>query len=228
MSHGGIGFKDNAMKSNRFVARSLHCFETKSRRRVLLLRNRSIKKREHMRKTIKSMLRALMLSNAVVLQMGVGSVASGEEPKTPGIIAQNGFHQNGGSSARIFISPLRVVRSPEEMVSVSTIGLGAANREKAASDPVIQKAVTEQVTKLLKVEKIDWKNQMLIVMGDSQARRGVPKRSYSLKVAGGKLTVQVAKDQDGFAGCGTEWAILIVDRFDGQIEFESISKDLSK
>jgi hypothetical protein len=61
---------------------------------------------------------------------------------------------------------------------------------------------------------------MVVAVLETRAWRAPPKWKFlSLKTDGDRLIVEISPDQGEF-GCGVPWAVAVVDRFDGEIEFK--------
>jgi hypothetical protein len=106
-----------------------------------------------------------------------------------------------------------VIRSAEDLVSHS-------GKPDSAKDPAVQKAMQAELAKLFDVEAIDWKTHMVLAV------RGVPGTKAdrvhfdSLKVEGKVLTVAwKVKQRPPHAGPGTPIAVILVERFDGEVKF---------
>lgn len=146
----------------------------------------------------------------------------GEEPKELKVVAQRSFvdslHPISASKADTLI-----VRSAEELVAASAQGHGAKH-PTAQKDPGVQREVEKQFASALKVEKIDWNTQMIVVAStDSGAAGRVnPKvELVSLKASGGKLTLTLANATEGSGGYGRyPGVVAIVERHEGKAEVE--------
>jgi hypothetical protein len=101
---------------------------------------------------------------------------------------------------------LTVVRSAEEMVA-------ATNRSAAAKDEKVQKEIVGVVTKLLKVEGIDWGKQMVLV--------GVAESIDSLKADDKELKVTFVPwvERPMPALPQPPKVLVLTERFDGEVKF---------
>jgi hypothetical protein len=106
-----------------------------------------------------------------------------------------------------------VIRSARDLVAHS-------GKPDSAKDPQVQKESEAELAKLLGVDAIDWEKQMVIGV------RGVPGTKAdrvhfdSLKVEGKVLTVAwKVKQRPPHAGPGTPIALILVERFDGEVKF---------
>lgn len=106
-----------------------------------------------------------------------------------------------------------VIRSPEELVARSA-------RPGSAKDPAVQKETAAKLARLLQVEAIDWKKQMVIAVRGEPGTRADRVHVESLRVEGKVLTVTwKVKQRPPHAGPGTPIAVLLVERFDGEVKF---------
>jgi hypothetical protein len=106
-----------------------------------------------------------------------------------------------------------VIRSGEDLVAQS-------GKPDARKDIAVQKAMTAELAKVLDVDTVDWKTQMVLAV------RGVPGTKAdrvhfdSLTVEGKVLTVAwKVKQRPPHAGPGTPIALILVERFDGEVKF---------
>lgn len=106
-----------------------------------------------------------------------------------------------------------VIRSAEELVAVS-------GKAKSAKDPAVQKEVQAELTKLLEVDAIDWKKQMVLAVRGEPGTKADRVHFDSLRVEGKVLTVAwKVKQRPPHAGPGTPIALILVERFDGEVRF---------
>ena len=106
-----------------------------------------------------------------------------------------------------------VIRNAEELVARS----GKATSTK---DATVQKATQAELAKLLQVESIDWKTQMVVAVRGEPGTKADRVHFDSLKVEGKVLTVAwKVKQRPPHAGPGTPIALILVDRFDGEVKF---------
>ncbi len=160
-------------------------------------------------------------------------LASGAEPKELKIIAQRSFvSESDGAPPISFVRPAEkpveplVIRSVEDLAAASTKGRQAKDPAAAKKDPDLQKEVEGLLAKALKVEKIDWEKQMVVAASEKQAYRVPPKWEFaSLKLDGEKLIVEMRSESGkGYGSYGTPWAVAVVERFDGKVEFKGLPK----
>ena len=106
-----------------------------------------------------------------------------------------------------------VIRSPEELVARS-------NKPDSAKDPAVQKAMTAELAELFQVDAIDWKTQMVLAVRGVPGTRADRVHFESLRVDGKVLTVTwKVKQRPPHAGTGTPIALILVERFDGEVKF---------
>ena len=108
-----------------------------------------------------------------------------------------------------------VIRSAEELVAMSS-------KPDAAKDPTVQKAMEVQLAKLLEMDAIDWSKQMVLAVRGEPGTKADRVHFDSLKVEGKILTVAwKVKQRPPHAGPGTPIALILVERFDGEVKFGS-------
>jgi hypothetical protein len=106
-----------------------------------------------------------------------------------------------------------VIRSAEELTASS-------NKAKSAKDPAVQKEVEAELAKLLEVDAIDWSKQMVLAVRGEPGTKADRVHFDSLKVEGKVLTVGwKVKQRPPHAGPGTPIALILVERFDGEVKF---------
>lgn len=106
-----------------------------------------------------------------------------------------------------------VIRSAEELVARS-------GQASAAKDAKVQRAITGEVAELLGVEGIDWNKQMVLVVRGEPGTKADTVTFDALTVEGKTLTVEWrVKPRPPHAGPGTPVALLLVERFDGEVKF---------
>ncbi len=158
----------------------------------------------------------------VAFLVSLAPFGSGAEPQEVKIVAQGSF-VDSFHPISVRKAETLVVRNVEELVAVSAQGRQAKDPAAAQKNPDIQKEVEKQLASALKVEKIDWEKQMVVVVStDSGADRRVnPKvELVSLKVDGKKLTLTLA--QGGIHGSygRCPGVVALVERHDGKAEVE--------
>lgn len=105
------------------------------------------------------------------------------------------------------------IRSAEELVARSSA-------PGDAKDAATQKAMTGELAKLLEVEGIDWSKQMVLAVRGEPGTKADRVHFDSLRVEGNVLTVTwKVKRRPPHAGAGTPIALVLVDRFDGEVKF---------
>jgi hypothetical protein len=106
-----------------------------------------------------------------------------------------------------------VIRSAEELVALSS-------KAKFAKDPKVQKEMVAELAKLLQVDDIDWSTQMALAVRGEPGTKADRVRFDSLKVEGKILTVAwKVIPRPPHAGPGTPIALILVERFDGEVKF---------
>ncbi|MBA4063492.1 MAG: hypothetical protein C0501_07220 [Isosphaera sp.] len=170
---------------------------------------------------------------AAALAVPPAGEASGAEPRELKIVAQRAFvDSNDGAPPISFtrsadkpVEPL-VIRSAEELAAASPKGRQAKDPAAAGKDADLQKEVEGLLMNALKVEKIDWEKQMVVAVSEKAAYRVPPRWEFtSLKVDGDKMAVEVGrKGGEGYGAYGTPWAVAVVERFDGKVEFRGFPK----
>ena len=106
-----------------------------------------------------------------------------------------------------------VIRSGEELVALSS-------KAKSAKDPAIQKEMEAELAGLLEVDAIDWSKQMVLVVRGEPGTKADRVHFESLTVEGKVLKVAwKVKQRPPHAGPGTPIALILIDRFDGEVKF---------
>jgi hypothetical protein len=106
-----------------------------------------------------------------------------------------------------------VIRSAEELVAHSS-------KAKSAKDAAVQKEMDAELAKLLEVNAIDWNKQMVLAVRGEPGTKADRVHFDSLKVEGKVLTVAwKVKQRPPHAGPGTPIALILVERFDGEVKF---------
>ena len=106
-----------------------------------------------------------------------------------------------------------VIRNAAELVVLSS-------KPKAAQDPAVQKAMEAELARLLEVDAIDWSNQMVLAVRGEPGTKADRVHFDSLKVEGKVLTVAwKVRQRPPHAGPGTPIALILVERFDGEVKF---------
>jgi formylglycine-generating enzyme required for sulfatase activity len=164
------------------------------------------------------MSRSLLLSIACLVAAGavvVPLALRAEEPKAPKIIAT-------ASDSDPYLVRLKkddsgvVIRSAEELVAHST-------KPDSAKDSAVQKAMESELAKFLKVEGIDWSNQMVLaVQGHpSHGERGTVK--FDPPRIERKTLVVLWKQENRVGGRaphrGPPTGFALVERFEGEVHF---------
>jgi hypothetical protein len=106
-----------------------------------------------------------------------------------------------------------VIRNPEELVALSS-------KATSAKDPAVQKEIEDELARVLQVEAIDWKNQMVLAVRGQPGTKADRVHFDSLKIEDKVLTVAwKVRQRPPHAGPGTPIALILVDRFDGAVKF---------
>jgi hypothetical protein len=106
-----------------------------------------------------------------------------------------------------------VIRSAEELVASSS-------KAKSAKDPAVQKEVEAELAELLAVDAIDWSKQMVLAVRGEPGTKADRVHFDALKIEGKVLTVAwKVKQRPPHAGPGTPIALILVERFDGDVKF---------
>jgi hypothetical protein len=106
-----------------------------------------------------------------------------------------------------------VIRSAEELVALSS-------KAKFTKDPKVQKEMVAELAKLLQVDDIDWSTQMALAVRGEPGTKADKVRFDSLNVEGKILTVTwKVIPRPPHAGPGTPIALILVERFDGDVKF---------
>jgi hypothetical protein len=152
--------------------------------------------------------------------------ATGADPKEVKelkVLAQSSFVDSAAPFSTSMGGTI-AVRSVEELVAESSQGRAAKDLATARKDADIQKAVEKQLAATLKVEKIDWGTQMVVVVSTDSGsnRRANPKvELLTVKASGEKVTLTVAKGQSEYAGYGRyPGVVALVEKHDGKVSVE--------
>jgi hypothetical protein len=106
-----------------------------------------------------------------------------------------------------------VIRSAEDLVAHSS-------KPDSAKDLAVQKQTDAELAKVLQVDAIDWSKQMVLAVRGARGTMSDRIHFDSLKVEGKVLTVAwEVKQRPPHAGCGTPFALILVERFDGEVKF---------
>jgi hypothetical protein len=106
-----------------------------------------------------------------------------------------------------------VIRSAEDLVAHSS-------KSDSAKDLAVQKQMDAELAKLLQVDAIDWSKQMVLAVRGERGTTADRIHFDSLTVEGKVLTVAwKVKQRPPHAGCGTPFALVLVERFDGEVKF---------
>lgn len=106
-----------------------------------------------------------------------------------------------------------VIRSAEQLVTLSS-------KADSAKDPAVQKEIEAELVKLLKVDAIDWSKQMALAVRGEPGTKADTIRFDSIKVEDKVLTVAwKVRPRPPHAGPGTPVAVILVERFDGEVRF---------
>ncbi|MCE9560588.1 MAG: hypothetical protein K8U57_00905 [Planctomycetes bacterium] len=138
-----------------------------------------------------------------------------EEARDVKIIAAAQDSPNAGNIGPVQLdqNAAVVIRNAEELVARS-------GKATAAKDAVVQKEMQSELAKLLQVEAIDWKTQMVVAVRGEPGTKADRVHFNSLKIEGKVLTVAwKVKQRPPHAGAGTPIALILVERFDGEVKF---------
>lgn len=141
--------------------------------------------------------------------------SSAEEAHDVKIIAAAQDSPNVGNIGPIHLeqNATIVIRSAEELVARST-------KATTAKDAATQKEMQTELAKLLQVDAIDWRTQMVVAVRGEPGTKADRVHFDSLKIEGKVLTVAwKVKQRPPHAGPGTPIALILVDRFDGEVKF---------
>jgi hypothetical protein len=106
-----------------------------------------------------------------------------------------------------------VIRSPEELVALSS-------KSASAKDPAVQKEMEAELARLLEMGEIDWSKQMALAVRGQPGTKADRVRFDSLKVEDNILTVAwKVSPRPPHAGPGTPIALILVERFEGEVKF---------
>jgi hypothetical protein len=106
-----------------------------------------------------------------------------------------------------------VIRSAEELVALS-------GKPSFAKDTAVQKEMEAELAKLLEVGGIDWNKHMALAIRGEPGTKADRVHFDSLKVDGKILTVAwKVKQRPPHAGPGTPIALILIERFDGEVKF---------
>jgi hypothetical protein len=109
--------------------------------------------------------------------------------------------------------PAAVIRDVEELVA-------ATGLKDKAKDEGTQKEVAATVAKALKVETIDWKSQMLVVIDEQEGiNRSLTVGPFRVQDKSVNVTYNIDTRQGGAAIRRACRAILLVERWEGEIKF---------
>ena len=102
-----------------------------------------------------------------------------------------------------------VIRSAKDLVTMS-----------AKPDAALPKELEAELAKTLNVDAIDWNKQMVLAVRGTAGTKLDRIQVNSLKAEGKTLTVTwKAKQRPPHAGPGFPVALILVDRFDGDVKF---------
>jgi hypothetical protein len=105
------------------------------------------------------------------------------------------------------------IRGPGELAAHS-------DRAEAAKDPAVRQALEAELARLLDVKTIDWEKQMVLAVRGEPGTRADRVHFDGFRVEGKVLTVTwTVKQRPPHAGPGTPIALVLVERFDGEVKF---------
>lgn len=153
-----------------------------------------------------------LVAVCVVVACSVGQAGEGKEWKVIAT-AQDSQRECDIGPVRLNAYGGVVIRSGEELVARS-------GKPAAAKDPATQNAMTVELAKLLDIDSIDWSKQMVLAVRGEPGTKADRVHFESLTVDGKVLTVAwTVKQRPPHAGLGTPIAVLLVERFDGEVKF---------
>jgi hypothetical protein len=108
-----------------------------------------------------------------------------------------------------------VIRSAEELAALSP-------KAASAKDATVQKEMEAELAKLLELDAIDWSKHMALAVRGEPGTKADRVKFDSLRIEDKVLTVTWrVKPRPPHAGPGTPIALILVDRFDGEVKFVS-------
>ena len=162
------------------------------------------------------MSRRLMLSVACLVACAVVYAPSrAEDAREMKIIASAQDSQRAANIGPIQLNGYGgvVIRSAEDLVAHS-------DKPDSAKDAAVQKAMTAELAKLLQIDAIDWKTHMVLAVRGEPGTKADRVHFDSLRIEGKVLTVAwKVKQRPPHAGTGTPIALILVERFDGEVKF---------
>ncbi|HEX3151445.1 MAG TPA: hypothetical protein VHR66_25430 [Gemmataceae bacterium] len=154
-----------------------------------------------------SRVRTLALACLTLAWLILSTVARCDEPKDIKPIASAEDMERTSRFGPIHLTKVGVViRSAEELVAQSP-------RPETAKDPKVQKEMEAEMAKVLKVDAIDWKKQMIL---------GVVGYDFdSLKTDAKTLTASYAPFNEPVTRAipKTPKIVVLIERFDGEVKF---------
>jgi hypothetical protein len=163
-----------------------------------------------------SCLRTPILATALALATAPAYAEEGKELKVAASAKETSREYRIGPVS-FTNSSIVLIRSAEELVA-------ASDKPASAKDPAVQKEMTAALAKVLKVEAIDWKKQMVVA--------GIAESVDSLKVAGNVLTVNYTRhyERPVRAVLPKPKVVVLAERFEGgEVKFvPKASKDEPK
>ena len=151
---------------------------------------------------------------SVAALVAAAALARADEPKGPKVIA-------AASAPAPTLVKLKaddsgvVIRGPEELVAHT-------DRPDAAKNPDAQKAAVAELTKLLKVDAIDWKTQTVLAVRGHPGPGSMSSIKFDPPVGSGKLLLVVWTQEDRATRAvyrDQPTGFLLVERFDGEARF---------
>jgi len=150
----------------------------------------------------------LALSISVIALLLSPVVASADDAKELKILANAKVSTKERNIGPVVLNKLTpvIIRSAEELAA-------ATQKAKSAKDADVQKEIEAEVAKLLKVDAIDWKKQMIVA--------GVAESFDSAKSDGKVLTVTFTKYVERPTRAVLPWpkVMSLVERFEGEVKF---------
>ena len=155
------------------------------------------------------------IANLVVACTALPGLLHAEEARELKIIASAQDSPRAAS-----IGPVRleapgsvVIRSAEELAALSS-------KAKSAKDAAVQKEMESELARLLEVDGIDWSKHMALAVRGEAGTKADRVKFDSLRIEDRTLTVAWrVKPRPPHAGPGTPIAVILVERFDGEVKF---------
>jgi hypothetical protein len=167
--------------------------------------------------------RLLLLALATVFSVSVSASGAADGDKKPAkelkVIAQTNAGLPGQQPKGLKPVPpqgplpANVIRTAEELVAATSL-------KDKAKDEATQKEVSESIAKTLKVAKIDWNSQMLVVIDEGEGiNRTLTVGPFKIQDKSLSVTYNINTRQGGAALRTQCRALLLVERWNGDVKF---------